>query len=350
MRAQNSVRLPVILLIFLLQTYHNLDLRADAAVTSSMSAEADIDTEHTDSYNIRHGRSKVRRSNEKEHNLWVMRPQNTPTTNKVANRRNVEAAASTGVSKGVRKDSAIVSQNFKVESSLVGAVSAIDYVDEMAPNTAEGNNQNLTMHKNNDKMYKVKEQNDRLSGFWSSEPVSSIQTGNGHLFGSDYWRNSDANGTLISPPEISSPQRLRMLSQSMPQYRTQSVGERNSQRADKQNWASAAHPFRAAKATALPETGINGLGTTDAPVTHRIRKLHMKKIMESIRNNVDKSLGVKLTKNHQRSLVTAEQLQGRPMDVALNHAHDTATDDNAFDSADNSMEEGVSQEDSGSPQ
>ncbi|EDW36002.1 GL16913 [Drosophila persimilis] len=53
-------------------------------------------------------------------------------------------------------------------------------------------------------------------------------------------------------------------------------------------------------------------GTTSAPVTHKIRKLHKKKINESIRKSVDKSLGVlHLAKNH-RSLAEAEHLQGRP--------------------------------------
>lgn len=61
-----------------------------------------------------------------------------------------------------------------------------------------------------------------------------------------------------------------------------------------------------------------------APVTHKIRKLHKKKINESIRKSVDKSLGVlgvHSPKNH-RSLAEAEHLQGRPTDVDDNAALD----------------------------
>ncbi|XP_004444214.3 uncharacterized protein [Drosophila pseudoobscura] len=53
-------------------------------------------------------------------------------------------------------------------------------------------------------------------------------------------------------------------------------------------------------------------GTTSAPVTHKIRKLHKKKINESIRKSVDKSLGVLHPAKNHRSLAEAEHLQGRP--------------------------------------
>lgn len=56
-------------------------------------------------------------------------------------------------------------------------------------------------------------------------------------------------------------------------------------------------------------------GATAAPVTHKIRKLHKKKINESIRKSVDKSLGVLHSPKNHRSLAEAEHLQGRPTDV-----------------------------------
>ncbi|XP_034652153.1 uncharacterized protein LOC117891082 [Drosophila subobscura] len=59
--------------------------------------------------------------------------------------------------------------------------------------------------------------------------------------------------------------------------------------------------------TPHPEAG----GTTSAPVTHKIRKLHKKKINESIRKSVDKSLGVLHPAKNHRSLAEAEHLQGR---------------------------------------
>ncbi|XP_017470262.1 PREDICTED: uncharacterized protein LOC108361963, partial [Rhagoletis zephyria] len=111
---------------------------------------------------------------------------------------------------------------------------------------------------------------------------------------------------------------------------------------------SLGYPFEALPVTETPDAaGASGLVTTEAPVTHRIRKLHMKKIMESIRNNVDKRLGAKLSKNHHRSLLTAEQLQGRPMDVELNQVHNAATDDITTDS-DVSVADSASSEDGGS--
>ncbi|KAH8413673.1 hypothetical protein KR222_003185 [Zaprionus bogoriensis] len=58
-----------------------------------------------------------------------------------------------------------------------------------------------------------------------------------------------------------------------------------------------------------------GSGLGSAPVTHKIRKLHKKKINESIRKSVDKSLGVLHPPKNHRSLVEAEHLQGRPTDV-----------------------------------
>lgn len=64
--------------------------------------------------------------------------------------------------------------------------------------------------------------------------------------------------------------------------------------------------------TQQPGAMGGGGGTSDAPVTHKIRKLHKKKINESIRKSVDKSLGrLHPPKNH-RSLAEAEHLQGRP--------------------------------------
>ncbi|KAH8277963.1 hypothetical protein KR018_010843 [Drosophila ironensis] len=53
-------------------------------------------------------------------------------------------------------------------------------------------------------------------------------------------------------------------------------------------------------------------GTSSAPVTHKIRKLHKKKINESIRKSVDKSLGLLHPPKNHRSLAEAEHLQGRP--------------------------------------
>uniref|UniRef100_A0A6P4E4E7 Uncharacterized protein LOC108037940 isoform X2 n=1 Tax=Drosophila rhopaloa TaxID=1041015 RepID=A0A6P4E4E7_DRORH len=53
-------------------------------------------------------------------------------------------------------------------------------------------------------------------------------------------------------------------------------------------------------------------GTSQPPVTHKIRKLHKKKINESIRKSVDKSLGLLHPAKNQRSLAEAEHLQGRP--------------------------------------
>ncbi|EDW01068.1 GH21226 [Drosophila grimshawi] len=68
-------------------------------------------------------------------------------------------------------------------------------------------------------------------------------------------------------------------------------------------------PLQLQTPTQQPTTGAT------AAVTHKIRKLHKKKINESIRKSVDKSLGVvREVKNH-RSLAEAEHLQGRPTDV-----------------------------------
>ncbi|XP_064543593.1 uncharacterized protein LOC135432060 isoform X2 [Drosophila montana] len=67
--------------------------------------------------------------------------------------------------------------------------------------------------------------------------------------------------------------------------------------------------------TAAPTQQPGAGGLIGAAVTHKIRKLHKKKINESIRKSVDKSLGmVRPVKNH-RSLAEAEHLQGRPTDV-----------------------------------
>ncbi|XP_017962312.1 uncharacterized protein LOC108655110 [Drosophila navojoa] len=69
----------------------------------------------------------------------------------------------------------------------------------------------------------------------------------------------------------------------------------------------------AAPATPMPPTQQPDGG--GAPVTHKIRKLHKKKINESIRKSVDKSLGLVRTVKNHRSLAEAEHLQGRPTDV-----------------------------------
>ncbi|KAH8254594.1 hypothetical protein KR032_011080 [Drosophila birchii] len=61
----------------------------------------------------------------------------------------------------------------------------------------------------------------------------------------------------------------------------------------------------------VPPTQLPG-GTSPAPVTHKIRKLHKKKINESIRKSVDKSLGLLHPSKNHRSLAEAEHLQGRP--------------------------------------
>ncbi|XP_030558024.1 uncharacterized protein LOC115760699 [Drosophila novamexicana] len=67
--------------------------------------------------------------------------------------------------------------------------------------------------------------------------------------------------------------------------------------------------------TAAPTQQPGEGGLIGAAVTHKIRKLHKKKINESIRKSVDQSLGiVRPVKNH-RSLAEAEHLQGRPTDV-----------------------------------
>ncbi|XP_017040724.1 uncharacterized protein LOC108087714 isoform X2 [Drosophila ficusphila] len=71
--------------------------------------------------------------------------------------------------------------------------------------------------------------------------------------------------------------------------------------------------------TPTPQPGAGG--TSPAPVTHKIRKLHKKKINESIRKSVDKSLGLLHPPKNHRSLAEAEHLQGRP---ASEDAEDTA--------------------------
>lgn len=78
-------------------------------------------------------------------------------------------------------------------------------------------------------------------------------------------------------------------------------------------------------------------GMTTAPVTHKIRKLHKKKINESIRKSVDKSLGVLRPAKNHRSLAEAEHLQGRPTDVDTDDRDDdddTATLDEVMQLAD----------------
>ncbi|KAM8711713.1 hypothetical protein ACLKA7_012255 [Drosophila subpalustris] len=75
-------------------------------------------------------------------------------------------------------------------------------------------------------------------------------------------------------------------------------------------------------------------GTTSAPVTHKIRKLHKKKINESIRKSVDKSLGVVRPAKNHRSLAEAEHLQGRPTDVDDEGDDDAAALDEVMQLAD----------------
>ncbi|KAL7735164.1 hypothetical protein ACLKA6_008425 [Drosophila palustris] len=75
-------------------------------------------------------------------------------------------------------------------------------------------------------------------------------------------------------------------------------------------------------------------GTTSAPVTHKIRKLHKKKINESIRKSVDKSLGVVRPAKNHRSLAEAEHLQGRPTDVDDEDDDDAAALDEVMQLAD----------------
>ncbi|XP_036332440.1 uncharacterized protein LOC118743783 [Rhagoletis pomonella] len=335
MWAPIAFKLPTILLLLLLQTQHYYDLRADAvSAAASLAADTEVGAEHADSYNIRHGRSKVRHSNEKEHILWGgMRPQNVAAVKATPVKGYIVAARRADASEANRKNATIVSQSFAHTERSSGLLA--DYVENGAP-------QNVTTRDAIDKRYdgSSKHQN-RVGRVWSSYSTSSIQTGNGHLFGSDYWRNSDVNGSLINATDASSLQRLSMMSHGMTATRAPMATALVSRR-------SLGYPFEALPVTETPDAaGASGLVTTEAPVTHRIRKLHMKKIMESIRNNVDKRLGAKLSKNHHRSLLTAEQLQGRPMDVELNQAHNAATDDITTDS-DVSVADSASSEDGGS--
>ncbi|XP_043642907.1 uncharacterized protein LOC122613015 [Drosophila teissieri] len=75
----------------------------------------------------------------------------------------------------------------------------------------------------------------------------------------------------------------------------------------------------------IPPTQLPGVGgTSQAPVTHKIRKLHKKKINESIRKSVDKSLGLRHPPKNHRSLAEAEHLQGRPTSEDAEDTEDTA--------------------------
>lgn len=121
---------------------------------------------------------------------------------------------------------------------------------------------------------------------------STISSGNEQLFGSDFWQNSDTNDTLLNVRELLVPPTEQ----------------------------SAPH-------TQAP-TPTPDVASTQAPVTHKIRKLHKKKIMESIRRSVaDK--GVKLSKNH-RSLAEAEHMQGR-LPEALDEVNSDDEDDELLD-------------------
>nr|XP_014098514.2 uncharacterized protein LOC106623219 [Bactrocera oleae] len=341
MWAHTAYHRPLVLLMLLLQTCSNFNLHADAGVAASTAVlqsaivVAEMSSEHTDLYNIRHGRSKVRHSNEKEHLLWAMRPQNTPAGND-----NAKAAANTrGQGEGERSITANISQNAADLAS--SDMMASDYDNELMSGAAESVAYNLTVHQSRMKAQQLNEKQIRLGELWSVDADSNIQTGNGHLFGSDYWQNSDANGSLVSS-EINPAERLNPAAYAIPERRSHSAIKRKY--TDKSH-KSLDHSHQAAKTTDTPDAGPSGLATTEAPVTHRIRKLHMKKIMESIRNNANKGIGVKTSKSHHRSLMTAEQLQGRPMDVEIQNDEGSAADgtDMQDDSSveDNTDSEGV---------
>ncbi|XP_012157864.1 uncharacterized protein LOC105664943 [Ceratitis capitata] len=302
--------LPMVLLIVCAYIYTSSNLHADAIVvavdgSASLSTEAEVSAEHTDSYNIRHGRSKVRHSNEKEQLLWAMRPQNLNAGNDgvvggdVSARGNGEDSEIGGSSvKSGRKNT---TNTLTVKKSHL--LSADDYDGDLMPNSAEATTYNFTAHKSTT--------HTRVDGSWNhKEAVSSIQTGNSELFGSDYWRNSYVNGSLINSFVGSAKRRLKPAIE--PLSRSHSVAAA---------YFGAPAKRKDIAHTETPDVGPNGVVTTEAPVTHRIRKLHMKKIMESIRNSGGGvgggGFGVKLSKSHHRSLMTAEQLQGRPMDVEL---------------------------------
>ncbi|XP_037941917.1 uncharacterized protein LOC119674832 [Teleopsis dalmanni] len=168
----------------------------------------------TDTFYIRHGRSKVRHSNEKEHILRTWRTQNANITHNYAGN--------------------IVNENETSDNGRADFTSSI-----------------------------------------------SVPSGNGHLFGTGYWQHSESNDTITKRLTLTEPN-------------------------------ATLKPFKTephATATVMSNTV-----STMAPVTHKIRKLHKKKIMESIRNSVDKSMGIRFS-NHHRSLAQAEQLQGRHIDL-----------------------------------
>ncbi|CAD7014021.1 unnamed protein product [Ceratitis capitata] len=294
--------LPMVLLMVCAYIYTSSNLHADAVVvavdgSASLSTEAEVSAEHTDSYNIRHGRSKVRHSNEKEQLLWAMRPQNANAGNDGVVGGDVSARgkgedneiSGSSVNSG-RKNT---TNTLTVKKSHL--LSADDYDGDLMPNSAEATTYNFTAHKSTT--------HTRVDGSWNhKEAVSSIQTGNSELFGSDYWRNSYVNGSLINPFVGSAKRRLKPAIHIEPLSRSHSVAAA---------YFGAPAKRKDITHTETPDVGPNGLVTTEAPVTHRIRKLHMKKIMESIRNSgggVGEAASV---------LMTAEQLQGRPMDLEL---------------------------------
>ncbi|XP_050325191.1 uncharacterized protein LOC126756282 [Bactrocera neohumeralis] len=330
MWTRTAYQRPLVLLMLLLQTCSDFNLHADAGVAAStavlQSAEAEVSSEHTDLYNIRHGRSKVRHSNEKEHLLWAMRPQNTPAGND-----NAKAAVNIRLQgAGGRSITANTSQNAADATS--GDIIASDYDNQLMSGAVESIAYNLTVRQSRMTAQQLNENQSRLGGLWSIGADSSIQTGNGHLFGSDYWRNSDANGSLISSAEINPAQRVKPATHAMPEKRSHAIATAALHSAIKRKHTETSHisldySHQAAKTTDTPDAGPGGLATSEAPVTHRIRKLHMKKIMESIRNSADKGLGVKTSKSHHRSLMTAEQLQGRPMDMELLNGQDSDADE-----------------------
>ncbi|XP_052839857.1 uncharacterized protein LOC128254681 isoform X1 [Drosophila gunungcola] len=96
-------------------------------------------------------------------------------------------------------------------------------------------------------------------------------------------------------------------------------GSTNSTSSGSNGSASGSGITRLLLVTPTQHPGVGG--TSQPPVTHKIRKLHKKKINESIRKSVDKSLGLLHSPKNHRSLAEAEHLQGRP---ASEDTEDTA--------------------------
>ncbi|XP_067631335.1 uncharacterized protein [Eurosta solidaginis] len=261
--------------------------------------------------------------------MWSIRPQNMPAKNSVAASSTVKVVMSNnGANSGASSNTSLASKSNSIRNNVLAEVLiSNDYDNGLLRNAAVDA---IRKHNSHDIPLEVNKHSGiaQPSELWSSETVSSIQTGNGHLFGSDYWRNSDVNGTLLNAkPEISY-SRAYLLSatsrssQSMPQtqFKVEDTAQHSQLRSNKHKRIIATPAFDLVPKSTIetPEASYGGWSTTEAPVTHRIRKLHMKKIMESIRNNAEREFdGVQVMKNHHRSLVAAEQLQGRPMDIEL---------------------------------